>query len=74
MENKRIRRNLSPREVEILKAVVNGKLYREIACDFNISPRTVEVHIQNIKHKTSCYSLSELRCNYEALTNQANNN
>jgi DNA-binding NarL/FixJ family response regulator len=42
---------LSPREVEILSLVANGKSNREIASELVISERTVARHMSNIFNK-----------------------
>lgn len=43
--------NLSFRENEILGSLVKGRLYKEIAVDFSISPETVRKHVYNIYRK-----------------------
>jgi two-component system response regulator FixJ len=52
--------SLSPREREVLKGVVEGKLNKTIAYELGISPRTVEVYRANVMSKTGARGLSEL--------------
>ena len=52
--------SLSKREWECLSEVARGKTCKEIACDFSISPRTVEKHLDNIKDKARVHYKSEL--------------
>ncbi|HEX5379975.1 MAG TPA: response regulator FixJ [Phenylobacterium sp.] len=51
---------LSPRELEVLRGVVEGKANKVIAFDLGISPRTVEVYRANVMTKTGAASLAEL--------------
>lgn len=51
---------LSPREVDVLRGVVDGKANKVIAFDLGISPRTVEVYRANVMAKTQAGSLAEL--------------
>lgn len=51
---------LSPREREVVVAVVQGKTNKMIAREFNISPRTIEVHRANVMMKTGARTLSDL--------------
>lgn len=43
--------SLSPREVELLRLVAEGLLYKEIGEQLGISPHTVHTHIKNIYGK-----------------------
>jgi two-component system response regulator FixJ len=51
---------LSPRETEVLRGVVAGKMNKVIAHELGISPRTVEVYRANVMSKTQASNLSEL--------------
>jgi RNA polymerase sigma factor (sigma-70 family) len=51
---------LTPREREVLERVVRGKHNREIALEFGISPRTVEVHKARVMDKLSARNLADL--------------
>lgn len=51
---------LSAREVQVLEAMVDGRLNKQIAYDLGISQRTVEVHRANVMEKMHANSLAEL--------------
>jgi two-component system response regulator FixJ len=51
---------LSPRERDVLRGVIDGKPNKVIAYDHGISPRTVEVYRANLMTKMRASSLSEL--------------
>lgn len=51
---------LTQREQEIVYQLVRGKTAKGIAITLGISYRTVEHHLENIKHKTGCLSKAEL--------------
>lgn len=51
---------LSPRELECLELMSHGKTAKEIAQAIQISPRTVESYVTNIKVKTECNYKSDL--------------
>ena len=42
---------LSPRELEVLRLVADGRDNDEIAVELHLSPRTVERHLQNVYGK-----------------------
>jgi two-component system, LuxR family, response regulator FixJ len=50
---------LTPREIEVLKGLVEGLPNKTIAYHLGISPRTVEVHRANLMAKLSVPSLSD---------------
>jgi len=52
--------HLSPREIDVLHGVVDGKANKVIAFELGISPRTVEVYRANVMAKTHATSLAEL--------------
>ncbi len=51
---------LTQREIECLKWLIQGKSSMEIAIILDISRRTVEKHINNVKNKLGCYKQSAL--------------
>lgn len=54
------RRSLTPREHDILDAIVSGKRNKWIAAEFGISERTVETHRANIMAKAKAGNAVEL--------------
>ena len=51
---------LSGRERDVLGALVNGRMNKQIAFDLGISPRTVEMYRANLMNKMQAASLSDL--------------
>ena len=51
---------LTPRELEVLKHVVRGRLNKEIAYDLGINERTVKLHRTAITTKLEVHSTAEL--------------
>lgn len=45
------REELTPRELQVLAGVVDGKTNREIGVDLDISPKTVEKHLESVYRK-----------------------
>lgn len=58
--NTALLKKLSFREQECAVYLAQRLRYKEIAKILNISSRTVEVHLANIKHKLGCYSITEV--------------
>jgi DNA-binding NarL/FixJ family response regulator len=54
------RRNLTPRETEVLQLLAEGKSNKEVATTLNISVKTAETHRTNIMNKLDLHSISEL--------------
>jgi len=52
--------HLSQREIEVLEKIGAGKTTKEIAYDFGLSPRTVDIHRANIKKKLNLRSSAEI--------------
>jgi DNA-binding CsgD family transcriptional regulator len=50
---------LSRRELEVMRLVADGRTNREIAREFFLSPRTVDMHVRNIFVKLGCRSRAE---------------
>lgn len=51
---------LTPRERDCVNCLSQGKTCKEIARRFNISYRTVEKHVENVKNKLKCYRRSDI--------------
>jgi DNA-binding CsgD family transcriptional regulator len=51
---------LTPREVQCISCLFEGKTAKEIAKILNISPRTVEYYIAQLKLKLQCRTVTEL--------------
>ncbi|OOL20249.1 hypothetical protein BRY73_03625 [Ochrobactrum sp. P6BS-III] len=51
---------LTPRESEVLKAVVAGKMNKQIAYDLNVQEITIKVHRASVMRKMKAKSLAEL--------------
>lgn len=53
-------RALSDRQSTILQLVAKGHMYKEIAVQLSISPRTVESHVENMRKKFKAKTTAEL--------------
>jgi two-component system response regulator NreC len=51
---------LTPREVEVVQLLADGKANKEVASALNVSTRTVESHRNHIMHKMNFGSFSDL--------------
>jgi len=51
---------LTPREREVMRGVIAGKMNKTIAAEFSVSTRTVEIHRANLMEKMQAKSLSAL--------------
>jgi len=52
--------NLTPRELDVLRLMVEGKANKVIAIDLDISQRTVEIHRARVMEKLEANSLAHL--------------
>ena len=52
--------SLSPRERQVMEAVVEGKLNKQIANDLGLSHKTIEVHRAHVMQKMAASSLADL--------------
>lgn len=52
--------HLSQREIEVLEKIGAGKTTKDIALEFGLSPRTVDIHRANIKKKLELKSSAEV--------------
>ncbi len=52
--------SLTPRELEVMRFVVEGSANKQIAADLGISEKTVEVHRHKVMQKMEADSLAEL--------------
>src|SRR6202047_2171137 len=51
---------LTPREIEVVKLLAEGKSNKEVASNLDVSTRTIESHRNHIMHKMNFASFSEL--------------
>lgn len=51
---------LSPRERDCLRLLMRGNSAKDSAIELNLSPRTIEFYLENVKNKLDCSSRREL--------------
>jgi len=51
---------LTPREIEVLQLIAEGKSTRGVAETLSVSPKTIETHRKHIMSKLHLYSIAEL--------------
>jgi len=61
---------LTQREQEISRQLVQMRTTADIAKDLHISPKTVRVHLTNVMKKLSCISRDELLCRLKEMLRQ----
>ena len=52
--------NLTPRETDVMRLIVQGRLNKQIGDELGISPRTVEIHRAHVLEKMAAGSVAEL--------------
>lgn len=52
--------DLTPRELQVMQMIVEGKANKVIAIELQLSQRTIEVHRKNVMQKLEAHSLAEL--------------
>jgi FixJ family two-component response regulator len=53
-------KSLTPREVEVFRLIITGKLNKQVAHELNTSEKTIKVHRARVLEKMHCQSLAEL--------------
>ncbi len=51
IERRRQQRELTPREIDVLRLLVEGKANKDIACNFGVSIPSVKQHVANLREK-----------------------
>ncbi len=51
---------LTPRETDVMRLIVQGRLNKQIGDELGISPRTVEIHRAHVMEKMAAGSVAEL--------------
>ncbi|MEZ9200157.1 response regulator transcription factor [Shewanella sp. 10N.286.54.B9] len=51
---------LTPREMEVMEKVLQGKLNKVIAAELNVAQRTLELHRQKVMQKMQVNNVAEL--------------
>ncbi len=51
---------LTPREREVLKVLAEGNSVKDVACDLNLSVKTVEAHKFNLMRKLNIHNKAQL--------------
>lgn len=52
--------SLTPRETDVMRLIVQGRLNKQIGDELGISPRTVEIHRAHVMEKMAAGSVAEL--------------
>lgn len=53
-------KQLSSRELQVAFLICRGRTYKEIGKMLNLSPKTVENYVENIKNKLGCSFKSDI--------------
>ena len=64
------RYDLSGRETDILRLILDGKTNKEISDKLYISDNTVKFHVRNLLRKTGCSRRKELLALHESIRSE----
>ena len=64
------RYDLSGRETDILRLILDGKTNKEISDRLYISDNTVKFHVRNLLRKTGCSRRKEMLALHESIRNE----
>jgi DNA-binding CsgD family transcriptional regulator len=59
-----VRHDLTAREVEVLRLVLDNKTTTQIATELFVSENTVKYHVRNLLKKTGCKNRREIKARY----------
>ena len=52
--------HITKRETELLQHLANGRMCKQIAIDLNISERTVQAHLANIRRRNRIKTVTQM--------------
>jgi DNA-binding NarL/FixJ family response regulator len=55
---------LTPRDIEIIGYLSNGDRFEDVAQRFCLSKRTIELHVNRLRHQFNCKTVSQLTCDF----------
>lgn len=55
---------ISPRDIEMVGYLSRGDRFEEVAHRFGLSKRTIELHVNRLRHQFNCKTVSHLACDF----------